>query len=116
VKLTRTAAAAVLAAVTLAGCADDDPEPATPADQPADAPAPADEPDEPPEPDAPDEPAGDTPSETPASLAAWACDELRSGVPEQEVTPELARRAERAGVDLLETLGAVEELCPELLL
>jgi hypothetical protein len=48
-------------------------------------------------------------------LSRWACEELRTGRLEREVTPELGRRIDDLGVDALATLAAVEDRCGHLL-
>lgn len=56
----------------------------------------------------------------PAELAQQACDDLPSGLPQQQVEARLTRLAEDQGVDLPEeqleqALQEVESRCPDLL-
>lgn len=52
-------------------------------------------------------------SQTPRTLARWACARLDSGQPEADVVPALASRVDRHGVDLRDTLTEVERRCSE---
>lgn len=60
-----------------------------------------------------DTPSPPASSETPETIAEWACGRLESGQPEEEVVPSLTSRTDRHDVDLRDTLTEVERRCPQ---